>query len=361
MIDANPYTKLPRSSYWRTSVVRAAKSQGTVADLWTPKFAIAPTDKTLTTGSCFAQHIGKALTSAGFAWHDAEPAPFGISDDLKKEFHYGVFSFRVGNVYTPEVLKYWLSWAINPDIQDREVWEQDGAFFDPLRPQIEPDGFETAEDLFAARDATFEAIRNGIKDASVFVFTLGLTECWFNQQTGLVYSSCPGTIAGTFDAQKQAFRNLDYPTILDSLHQVQTLLKQINPDIRMLLTVSPVPLAATAAPAAHVLTATVASKSILRAAAGAFTDQHGDVDYFPSYEIVTHPGLGRDMFEPDRRGVTPKAVAYVMQHFFEGLGVTPTNAPPQETDADKAVAAALEADDLVCEEIELEKFNANPD
>jgi hypothetical protein len=361
MTQSNPYTKLPRSSYWRTSVVRAARSQGTVPGLWTPKFAIAATDKTLTTGSCFAQHIGKALTSAGFAWHDAEPAPFGISDDLAKEFHYGVFSFRVGNVYTPDVLKTWLTWAIAPDTQDREVWEQDGASFDPLRPQIEPGGFETTDDLFAARDATFEAIRNGIKDASVFVFTLGLTESWYNSETGLTYSSCPGTIAGTFDADKHAFRNLDYPAIMDSLQEVRTLLHQINPDIRMLLTVSPVPLAATAAPAAHVLTATVASKSILRAAAGAFTDQHPDVDYFPSYEIVTHPGLARDMFEPDRRGVTPEAVAYVMQHFFEGLGVTPTDAPPQETDADKAVTAALEADELICEELALEQFNADSD
>jgi len=359
MSNANPYTKLPRSSYWRTSVVRSAKTHGLVADLWRPKFDIAATEKVVTTGSCFAQHIGKALSFAGFAWYDAEPAPYGISDALKAEFHYGVFSFRVGNIYTPDVLVQWLRWAIDPSSQDREFWEHEGRFFDPLRPQIEPNGFESEEELFEARSATFAAIQNGIKEASVFVFTLGLTESWINLQSGLTYSSCPGTIAGKFDEASHGFRNLDYPAIASGLAEVRLLLQKINPDIRMLLTVSPVPLAATAAPNTHVLTATVGSKSILRAAAGAFTSEHPDVDYFPSYEIVTHPGLAREMFADDRRSVPPDAVAFVMEHFFAGLGVKPDKVVENDPDIAAAVATAQSANDVICEEMELEKFNAS--
>jgi len=363
----NPYQGLPRTSYWQTSVVRAAKSQGPVAGIWTPKFQITRDQKTLTVGSCFAQHIGKALTAAGFAWYDAEPAPLGLSEALQKQFHFGVFSFRVGNVYTPDVLKTWLTWALDPASQDREVWEDDGAYFDPLRPQIEPGGFESEDELFAARDATFAAIREGVKEASVFVFTLGLTECWRNSKTGLVYSSCPGTIAGKFDPDTHEFVNLDYPAIMANMAEIRALLQQINPDIRMLLTVSPVPLAATAMPQTHVMTATVASKSILRAAAGAFAGGHEDVDYFPSYEIVTHPALGRDMFEADRRSVPLEAVAFVMQHFFAGLGLSAEDvaaAKPQAqqpTAAEQAAVAALAKDDIICEEMELEQYNADRD
>jgi len=56
----------------------------------------------------------------------------------------------------------------------------------------------------------------------------------------------------------------------------------------MLLTLSPVPLTATARPH-HVLTASMAAKATLRAAIDAFVLTHEDADYFPSYEIVTSP------------------------------------------------------------------------
>ena len=40
-----------------------------------PRLRIRKTDKAVTAGSCFAQHIGKALASNGFHWFDAEPGP----------------------------------------------------------------------------------------------------------------------------------------------------------------------------------------------------------------------------------------------------------------------------------------------
>ena len=363
MAGPTPYSKLPRRAYWRTSVQRAAQAQSLVADLWQPKFPITPQDRILTTGSCFAQHIGRALAAAGYGWHDAEPAPYGISADLATAYHYGVFSFRVGNIYTPDVLIQWLRWAQDPTIQDREVWQDDTGYFDPLRPQIEPDGFASEAELFAARAATFAAIRDGVKQAQVFIFTLGLTEGWVNTTSGLAYSSCPGTIAGHFDETQHAFLNLDYPAIVDGVTRIRDLLHALNPAIRILLTVSPVPLAATATPGAHVLTATVQSKSVLRAAAGTFAAAHPDVDYFPSYELVTHPALGRDMFADDRRNVPPDAVAFVMQHVFAGLGITPADSPPapHPTAVDRAVAAAQAANDVICEEAALEDFNADSD
>lgn len=107
----------------------------------------------------------------------------------------------------------------------------------------------------------------------------------------------------------------------------------------------------------------MASKSILRAAAGAFSDQHSDVDYFPSYELVTHPGLGRDMFAPDRHSVRPEAVDFVMQHFFEGLGLPaePAPNPPPALAENPATFDVQDADDLICEDMELEHFNADRD
>ena len=222
-------------------------------------------------------------------------APEWVPEEVAKKFHYGIFSVRVGNIYSTSVLKSWLSWAISPETQDTEVWSENGAFFDPLRPQIQPEGFESKDDLFDARAQTLEAILSGISKTHVFVFTLGLTETWRNKETGLTYSLCPGTQAGEFDENLHEFKNMNFIEIVRDLEEIRGLLKSINPDIRMLLTVSPVPLVATKQPA-HVLTATTHSKSVLRAVAGEFSQQHDDVDYFPSYEIVTGAGFAGGQF-----------------------------------------------------------------
>ena len=77
-----------------------------------------------------------------------------------------------------------------------EIWEQDGRFYDPLRPVIEPGGFASEDELRAARAATLAAIRDAVRRAHIFVFTLGLTECWEHRETGLQYALCPGTVPG---------------------------------------------------------------------------------------------------------------------------------------------------------------------
>ncbi|WP_304620579.1 GSCFA domain-containing protein [Paracoccus sediminilitoris] len=364
MSSANPYSKLPRHAYWRTSVARAARSGDVLPDLWTPKFPLTRDDPILTTGSCFAQHISRALAQAGFTWQQAERPPYGLNAATARDFGYGIFSFRTGNIYTTRMLVQLLGWALEPDSQDQEVWAEDGAFLDPIRPQIEPGGFETVEELFMARKATLQAIRRGVQDSSLFIFTLGLTEGWMNSRTGLRYSACPGTMGGTFDPDLHRFENLHYPDILADLKKIRVQLRKMNPSIKILLTVSPVPLAATAQPGAHVLTATTQSKSVLRAAAGHFQSLHPDVDYFPSYEIVSSPGLDRQMFEDDRRSVTSDGVDYVMRHFLQGLGIRDVGAElpaaPNSAIAE-AVAKAAADHDIMCEEIALDRFNDDRD
>ena len=95
--------------------------------------------------------------------------------------------------------------------------------------------------------------------------------------------------------------------------------KKVNPEIKFLLTVSPVPLAATAE-AEHVVTSSTYSKSVLRAVAGELCRQYDCVDYFPSYELVTSH-LGKSAaYAADMREVLPEAVEEVMQCFFTAHG-----------------------------------------
>lgn len=85
----------------------------------------------------------------------------------------------------------------------------------------------------------------------------------------------------------------------------------------MLLTVSPVPLTATATDN-HILPAAIYSKSVLRAVAGDMAEDNDDVFYFPSYEIISSHPSGGMFFNPDQRTVNLFGVNYVISHFFSG-------------------------------------------
>jgi hypothetical protein len=65
------------------------------------------------------------------------------------------------------------------------------------------------------------------------------------------------------------------------------------------------------------LAATSHSKSLLRAVAGELAGAAEAIDYFPSYEIITHPVFRGMFFAPNMRAVVPEGVATVMRHFFE--------------------------------------------
>ena len=70
----------------------------------------------------------------------------------------------------------------------------------------------------------------------------------------------------------------------------------------ILLTVSPVPLTATAS-GSHVLVSSTYSKSVLRAVAGDLCSECKHIDYFPSYEIITNPRLHSSAFANNLRSV----------------------------------------------------------
>ncbi|MFT0869170.1 GSCFA domain-containing protein [Pseudomonas sp. CAM1A] len=342
----NPYQCLPPHAFWRTAIAERPAEQ--VGDLWSPAFDIDAKDAIVTAGSCFAQHIGRALVAREMNWLDAEPAPADLPEDERKARQYGVFSFRTGNLYTPAMLRQWLQWALDDQPQSRETWAHDGRYFDPFRPTVEPTGFASEQALFASRQATLAAIRLAVRRAKVFVFTLGLTEAWVHRDTGVVYPLCPGTVRGEFDPQVHQFRNFGFTDTCQAMTDAIALMRAVNPDLKLLLTVSPVPLTASAT-GEHVLSATTYSKSVLRAVAGQLCQDLPEVDYFPSYEIITGTPFKGAFYQPNQREVTPEGVAFVMRQFFAGLAA---EAAPAAIVATPSVTC----EDLVCEDARLDYY-----
>jgi hypothetical protein len=350
----NPYGVLPERAFWRKAV--AERSPFDVADLWVSKFTLAASDPVATYGSCFAQHIGAALQAQGHSWLITERAPARCPPMVARQYNYGIFSSRTANIYTTTLLRQWVSWASGAETP-AEVWREGERYIDPFRPAIEPEGFTSVEELRISRGFTVAAFRKSIEQAKVFVFTLGLTEGWINSDDGYEYPMCPGTVGGKYDSSRHRFVNQSYDQVRQGLLAALDAMRRINPSLRVILTVSPVPLTATAS-GAHVLVATTYSKSVLRAVAGQLASECDWIDYFPSYEIINSAPFGGIFFEPNKRSVNPAGVAFVMKAFFAGVGSKPPE-PTANVDASKARAARREAkagSDNACEEALLDAF-----
>jgi GSCFA family len=352
----NPYQSLPPESFWRSGV--AEEDPRTIKNLYRKKFSIAKSDKIATAGSCFAQHVAAHLRERGCTILDVERPPTGLSGDEAKAFGYLIYSARYGNIYTTRQLLQLLRDAYGETVRGEDVWEAKGRFYDALRPGVEPGGLSSAGEVMAQRLNHLAQVRSLFGRTGVFIFTLGLTETWAHRASGTVYPTCPGVVAGEFDPETYIFCNFGFPEILRDLQEVRSLLKERNPKMRFIFTVSPVPLVATAS-GEHVLVATTYSKSTLRAVCGAMTQSFDDVDYFPSYELVISPFTRGSFFESNLRSVTLDGVESVMRVFLSahGFDQLPCDHPPPATEKASSIESeSTKAEELICEEELLEAF-----
>jgi hypothetical protein len=315
MMKTNPYHDLSLSAFWKSGVHDA--DPYSLDSIYGQKFAIAQETKIATAGSCFAQHIHRKLKERGFNVLDYELPPPGLHGGHHHFYGYSMYSARYGNIYSVRHLLQLIQEAAGERSPIDAVWQKNGMFFDALRPAIEPEGLCSVEDVVAHRCHHLAKVIEVFVDLDLFIFTLGLTEMWVHQASGTVYPSAPGTVVGEYDASKYMFVNAEFTDIVSDFNLFLSLLRRLRNGrpFNVLLTVSPVPLTATAS-GKHVLVANSYSKSVLRAVAGHLAHHHPNVDYFPAYEIVTNPCLRSMSFASNLRSVTNQAVTNVMNHFF---------------------------------------------
>jgi hypothetical protein len=361
----SPYQDLPPRAFWRTGVSEQHPLR--ITDLYRRKFEIRAEDRIVTAGSCFAQHIARKFKTFGYAVVDAEPAPPGLGETTARDFGYGIYSARYGNIYTTRQLLQLAREAFGQHQPHNIAWEKGGRFYDALRPSVEPEGLASVEAVLAHRRSHLAAVKAMLASMNLFVFTFGLTEAWIDRRDGTVYPTAPGTIAGSFDPALYEFKNFTFSEVMDDFLQFRELVLALNPGVRFLVTVSPVPLTATAANE-HVLAATTYSKSVLRAVAGELAQRFEDVDYFPSYEIIASPFSRGFFYESNLRSVDSAGVENVMRIFFDahrGVTTPAAAAPPSDQRAARRAARVARAakarakDDVVCEEALTEAFNSH--
>lgn len=338
----NPYQGRDSSAFWSSAVGQAGAWQ--ISGLARPKQLLQRHERIATAGSCFAQHMSRHLRRRGFTFVDAEPAPLLLPSERHREFGFGVYSARYANIYTTTQFRQLIERAYGKHRPADAIWTRRARFFDAFRTQLEPDGFATADEVQADVNSHLRRVRWLFKNTDVFVLTLGLTEAWRSRLDGSVYPIAPGVSdIGSYDAEHYDFINFTFAQVYADLDWSIDFLKRLYPQLRFILTVSPVPLAATASEQ-HVLAATVYSKSVLRAVAGQLAQEHAYVDYFPAYEIIASPPFRGMFFEPNLRDVSEAGVEHVMRTFAREFCVEPAE-PVAGTQAPSAVGT-----DAVCEE-----------
>lgn len=349
----HPYTNIPERQRWSRAM--AGRELAAIDPVSLPPWRIDGNAKIVTAGSCFAQHLARHLRGQGFALFDTEPPHPLMSVSLAESYGYGIYAARYGNIYTSrQLLQLWRR-ANGQMLPVDDIWQDDDCCFDPFRPTIQPGGFSSLREYNEDRRQHFAAVRRAFSEMDVFVFTLGLTECWVSREDGAAYPLCPGVAAGRFDAARHVMVNLTVSDVVEDLRAFATEVRRVNPRMRMILTVSPVPLAATAE-SQHVLAATTYSKSVLRVAAET-TARQGEAYYFPAYEIIT--AGGGEYLAADRRSILEQGVQRVMALFSRHVldGASSLAMPP---DDDQSLQQSQRLVDTLCDEQRLDP-SADPD
>jgi hypothetical protein len=309
-----PYDHVKDYQNWRKAVTNVSNTQ-IDPHAGSGKFRVDRQSKIVSAGSCFAQRIAESLVDYGFNYHVVERGPAWLNRQQLLDYGYGVYSARYGNVYTTLQLLQLLQRSLGEFVPADDYWLGDGHYVDPFRPSIQPDGFASIRELQADREQHLESVAQLFRDLDLFVFTLGLTETWCSTVDNATFPTCPGKHFGEYSSERYVFRNLTLNENIEYMERFLAMLKDVNPTAKVLLTVSPVPLAATYEDR-HVLQSTTYSKAVLRVLAEELRQRHDHVDYFASYEIITATYNNAAYFQADKRNVNTVGVDHVMNAFY---------------------------------------------
>jgi tetratricopeptide (TPR) repeat protein len=236
-------------------------------------FRIQPNSSIFTVGSCFARNVEDELVRRGFhlPMRDVEVEDSAVLNNYGAASIYNELAWAFGEL--PYV------------VSDHIVEVMPGKFADlHLAPNRRPQPYE---EVLARRQAISNAYRRSA-ECAVIVMTLGLVETWYDSKTGYYLNVGPRSSQIRSEPERFELHVLSFQDCEDYLERaIQILIKHGHPDLRILLTVSPVPLSVTHRDE-DVIVANMYSKSVLRAVAETVIAKHDFITYYPSYESVMY-------------------------------------------------------------------------
>lgn len=219
-------------------------------------FAIEPRERMLFVGSCFADNIGRRFVDDKFR---ATVNPYGVMYNPASIMH---------------TVKRWTGELV----------------------AAQSEASDSGSDVS-------QAINEAPQTA---VFTLGTNHVYILNETGEIVDNCRKRPQRLFTE-----RELSVDECADYLREAVTTLRQINPSVRIIITVSPIRYAK------YGFHGSQLSKATLLLAADKLTKEMDNVVYFPAYEIVNDELRDYRFYREDMLHPTDQAVEYIWQRFGE--------------------------------------------
>ena len=253
----------------------------TVLNAGVSTHTISLSDKILTLGSCFADAIGSRLVRSKV---QTLANPFGV-------------------LYNPHSIHRLLQYTIfNEPVPEHTFLKHHDVYLN----------YDFHSELSALqKEALQHNLRNMIgsthhflKDAQWLLITYGTAWVYERADTGEVVANCHKQPASQF--QKSL---LNHDKIVQSFDTIYRSLKEFNPAIRIILTVSPV---------RHIkdtLELNSVSKSILRVTCHSLQEAYADVEYYPAYEMQLDDLRDYRFYKADMIHPTEQAEDYIWEQF----------------------------------------------
>lgn len=242
-------------------------------------------DSLLTIGSCFSNTIGDKLSQNKI---DCLVNPFGT-------------------IYDPLSITRLLTMAIEGKDAGTESMVESNGLWKNLFIHSSFVGLSENELRLQIR-AKLDQVKNQLLGAQWLVITLGTSFAYKYLKTNQFIANCQKLPAKAFSKEL-----LSQSTLLNDFQNFHQKLIEFNPNINILITVSPV---------RHIrdgLTENGVSKSILRILANTLSQEHETIFYYPSYEIVQDDLRDYRFYKDDLIHPNSQATEYIWNHFTTSL------------------------------------------
>ena len=248
----------------------------TVVDLPHWPFRMFPADGFVFLGSCFAQHVGSRFSDYSM---QATVNPLGV-------------------LYNPLSIERVIMQTVQPCVEPY-IFQHEGQF----RCWLAGTQYfaDTAEGCAAQIRETLSGLKHGIENARYVFITLGTNVVYRHKQLDCVVCNC-------HRVPQQAFIEERIPLheCTESLLRTVKSLLEINPNIRLIFTVSPYRYAKYGYHGSQL------SKSVLLLAVESVCESFPDVCYyFPSYEILLDELRDYRFYAEDMHHPSAQAIDYI--------------------------------------------------
>ncbi len=245
-----------------------------------PDFGITHRDRTLFVGSCFTENIGSRFIKCGFP---TEINPFGIMYN-PLSIAYCLKRVAKGELFSKEELVlingYWKSYSHHGDFRA-----------------------ENAEECLQKINSTLTKAHDFLSEAGFVVLTLGTAWIYRLKENGTLLANCHKLPSALIERKMAGVDE-----VLCVLQSVFEISRKLNPNLRFIITVSPI---------RHLREGyrdNTLSKAVLQLASQEFCDNTSSF-YFPAYELLMDDLRDYRFYGPDMLHPSEEAADYIWEKF----------------------------------------------